>query len=250
MASETELTQPFKQAMDKLQQGYDLAKKKFEELVNKINDQWWMLVSAAGAAFLWWLKDKLGKLRDALERLGKKIKEIVEHHTPVVSLIIASFRWLDKVHSPISELSSKTVAPKDQNMYKWTGDAALAYRTKATAQQGAVDDATKKAEFISGWLMKVAKSNVDTSVELAKKVAEFADSIVALVTKAATIIGLAEAAGELGDLAGDAVEKMINFVIEAAKALVNTLGNVRDLWASAGDHSKLPGGKWPEAVTG
>jgi len=251
MASETELTQPFQEALNKIKQGYDLARQKFIELVDRIKSKWWKLVSVAGAAFMWWLKRKLGQLRAALERLGKKIEEILEHQTPVLSLIIASFRWLDKVHSPMSELSTLTSRPARENLAKWTGDAALSYRTvKIPEQKGAVDDAVAKAEFISGWLMTIATSNVKACAEFGKKIAECADSLVALVTKAATVIGLAEAAGELGDLVGDAVEKAINVLIEQANKLMETLGNVRDLWAKAGDHSKLVNGKWPEAVRG
>jgi hypothetical protein len=70
------------------------------------------------------------------------------------------------------------------------------------------------------------------------------------VAKAATIVGIAEAAGELGDLAGQVVKDGFTLLSEIGKKLINTLGDVRDLWSEVGNHSKLLGGKWPEAVVG
>jgi hypothetical protein len=38
--------------------------------------------------------------------------------------------------------------------------------------------------------------------------------------------------------------------ISIGQRFIDALGNVRDLGTQVGDHSRLPGGNWPEAVRG
>lgn len=251
--SEAELVDPFNQAFEKIKEGIKQAIAKFNELVEKVKDKWWLfaLGGAAGAAAALYVKQGLDKCRDALEQLIEKVNYAIEHQTPVLSLIIASFRWISQVQTPVSELSTLVTRPENENLAKWSGDASTSYRVnKLPEQKGAVDDATAKAAFVSKWLFSIAKSNVDYAVKIAEIVTKFVESLVALVVKAATVVGIAEAAGELGDLAGSVVKDGFTLLTEIGKKLIAALGDVRDLWSEAGDHTKLPGGKWPEAVVG
>src|SRR5688572_12563729 len=95
MASEAELVDPFNQAFDRIKEGIKQAVEKFNELVGRVQDKWWMfsLAGAAGAAAALYIKNGLDQCRDALEQLIQKVQYAVEHQTPVLSLIIASFRW-------------------------------------------------------------------------------------------------------------------------------------------------------------
>jgi len=253
MASEAELVDPFNQAFDKIKEGIKQAVDRFNELVGKVQDKWWMfsLAGAAGAAAALYIKHGLDTCRDALEQLIEKVNYAVEHQTPVLSLIIASFKWISQVETPVSEMSTLVNRPENENLAKWTGDASTSYRIyKLPEQKGAVDDAVAKAQFISKWLFTIAKSNVEYAVKMAEIVVKFVESIVALVAKAATVVGIAEAAGELGDLAGQVVKDGFTALTEIGMKLLTTLGDVRDLWSEVGNHSKLLHGKWPEAVVG
>jgi hypothetical protein len=42
----------------------------------------------------------------------------------------------------------------------------------------------------------------------------------------------------------------MNTLLTIGQRFVDALGNVRDLATQVGDHSKLPGGRWPQAVSG
>src|SRR5688572_14250170 len=182
MASEAELVDPFNQAFDRIKQGIQQACEKFNELVAKVQDKWWMfsLAGPAGAAAALYIKNGLDKCREALEQLIEKVRYAMEHQAPVLSLIIASFRWISQVQTPVSEMSTLVTRPANENLAKWTGDADTSYRIhKLPEQKGAVDDAVLKAQFISKWLFTIAKSNVDYATKMAEIVVKFVESIVA-----------------------------------------------------------------------
>ena len=55
---------------------------------------------------------------------------------------------------------------------------------------------------------------------------------------------------KLSDSVGKVVEDGLNDLISIATRFVDAVGNVRDIAGQVGDHTKLPGGRWPEAVRG
>ncbi len=82
----------------------------------------------------------------------------------MLGLIVAGFDWTDRVKSPVSNLSGKATDPASANLSEWTGGAKSEYDRKAGQQKAAIDDIVKKSEFISAWLLKIAKGNVDYAV--------------------------------------------------------------------------------------
>ncbi|HCT77008.1 MAG TPA: hypothetical protein DGT23_10545 [Micromonosporaceae bacterium] len=244
--SPSEYTEPFNKAFTQMNEGIKNCVDGFNALVNKVKKWAWLL----GAAALLWIKNSLDKARKALEDIMAKLKYALEHQTPVISLMIISFDWIYKVKTPVSELSFTCTKPVNENLTKWTGDAASSYNTKATQQKGAVDDCVAKAEYISQWLFKVAKGNVEFATELAKIITGLAGKFAQALVDASGVVTIPWAIDTLGEAVGDLVTSGLNILLEVGNRLVDALGAVRDLAGAAGDHSKLPGGKWPEAVKG
>ncbi|MFG2062708.1 hypothetical protein ACGFIK_14955 [Micromonospora sp. NPDC048871] len=244
--SQLEYGEPFNKAFDQIRTGIDTAIESFNQLVDKVNSWKWLL----GPAALWWIKNNLDDVRGGLNNVLDRVDHALEHQLPVLSLINISFRWVTDVKSPVSNLSFVTTEPDNQNLAKWTGDAASAYNSKAIKQKAAVDETVVKAEFISQWLFDIAKANVDYAVELAKIVTGLTGKLVQAVAEASTVIDLPWAISTLAKSIGDLVTAGLNTLLTIGQRFVDALGNVRDIATQVGDHSKLPGGQWPQAVRG
>lgn len=241
-----EYTTPFNKAFEDIQTGIQTSVDKFNEIVDQVNRWRWLL----GAAALLWIKNNLDNAREALSRMVEKVKYALDHQLPVLSLISSSFNWIRDVKTPVSELSFAAVDPLNENLAKWSGDAASSYSAKAAQQKGAIDETVVKAEFISQWLFKIAKANVDFAVQLAKIVTGLAGHFTQAAVEATTVIDIPWAISTLAKATGSLVEDGLNTLISIVQRFVDALGNIRDLATQVGDHSKLPGGYWPEAVRG
>ncbi|WP_349876294.1 hypothetical protein ABIH81_19330 [Micromonospora sp. HUAS YX12] len=105
-----------------------------------------------------------------------------------------------------------------------------------------------KAEFISQWLFKIARSNVDYAVELAKIVTGLAGKLAQAATEASTVIDIPWAISTLAKSVGDLVTAGLNTLLTVGQRFMDALGNIRDIATQVGDYSKLPGSQWPQAV--
>lgn len=246
IGNEAEYLDPYSTAFRQMREGMTRATDGFAALVEKVRSVAFLLGSAAMS----WIIQRLKDVKEAIDKLLERVKYAIEHETPVISLINISFRWVREVKTPISELSFVTTEPRDEDLVRWNGDAASAYARKSGQQKAAVDEAVAKAEFISQWLFKIAKSNVDYAVELAKIVTNVAAKIVEAVAEAGGVITIPLVVETLGNAIGGLVESGLNTLLTIGQRFVEALGNVRDLATQVGDHSKLPGGRWPEAVRG
>jgi hypothetical protein len=242
---DVEYTAPFNKAFEDIRDAIKKAVDGFNAVVGHVNDKRWLLGPA-----LFWIKDNLETARDALVKVINLVQHALEHQMPVLSLIYQSFNWVDHVKKPVSELSFPTTEPANQNLAKWTGDTANSYNAKAVKQKAAVDEVVAKAEFISQWLFKIAKANVDYAVQLAKIVTDLAGRFVQAAVDATSVIDLPWAVDTLASMVGTLVKEELNALVSIGQRFVDALGNVRDLATQVGDHSKLPGGAWPEAVRG
>jgi hypothetical protein len=246
VGSASEYSEPFNKAFDQINEGIRKAVDAYNGIVGKVRKWAWLL----GPAALLWIKHCLDKVRKAIEEIKEKIKYALQHQAPVVALMVTSFRWVNDVRTPVSELSFPCTKPQNDNLYKWSGDAAASYNAKAAQQKGAVDDCVAKAEFISQWLFKIAKSNVDFAVKLAEIVTGLAGKVVAAEVDALGVVTIVFSVDALANAVGDLITKGLNVLLTIGQRLVEELGAVRDLASQAGDHSKLPSGRWPEAVRG
>ncbi|MEU5908388.1 hypothetical protein ABZ780_28935 [Micromonospora sp. NPDC047467] len=241
-----EYGEAFNKAFDQIRVGVDLAVEGFNDVVAQVNEWAWIL----GPAALLWIKRNIDAVRRGLREVMDRVDHAVEHQLPVLSLISMSFRWVSEVKTPASQLSFTISEPVDQNLVKWTGDAARAYADKAVKQRAAVDESVVKAEFVSQWLFKIAKANVDYAVELAKIVTKLAGKFAQAAVDATTVINIPWAIDTLAESVGDIVAAGLDTLLTVGQRFVDALGNVRDIATQVGDHSKLPGGRWPEAVRG
>jgi hypothetical protein len=194
------------------------------------------------------LKKQLAAMKKGVDLLVNLVKYVAEHHLPVVSLIVQSFRWITAVQTPVSDLSAKVAEPRNPDLAYWTGTGANVYHQKAGMQRSAIDAVTGKAAFISEWLMKIASANVKYIVSLAQTVVDVGAKFLVVTVEGASVVGIAFAMDRLAE----GVEKLI---AEGVKALVGlgdefmaVVANVRDIVSEVGDHTVLSGGKWPQAV--
>lgn len=247
---ESELIEPFNKAFDQIREGIDKAVEAFEKIVNIAMDWKWGLAGGTGWAAQWWMKSNLDDIRDALNSVIERVNHAVERQLPVVSLIIASFRWLHDVYTPASELPSGITDPISDNFWRWTGVAANAYKAEVTKQVSAAKDIVEKSDFISQWLFKVGQGNLDYAVGLAKIVTGIAGDLAQAASEAVTVIDLPWALSTLAGTIGDLVTAGLDNLLDIGVRFVEALGNVRDIVAEVGDHTNFPGGKWPQTVRG
>lgn len=243
---DNEYAPPFNLAFEQIDGNIDVAIEKFDEVVDNVWRWAWML----GVGGMWWISRNLDDVRSGLDTIIGKVNYALDHQVPVLSLITVSFSWVHDVKTPVSELSFRTTEPANENLYEWTGAAATAYRAKAGTQKNAVDETVVKAEFISGWLFGIAKENVAYAVELAKIVTDLAGKLTQAAIDTATVIDIPWAIDTLAKSAGSLVTAGLNNLLTIGERLIDAVGDVRDLATQVGDHSKLPGGLWPEAVRG
>lgn len=236
------------EAFEKAEKAVEEVRKKLQECIDNVSE--WKVALLIPAPVLLWVKDKLREVGEQVKKLVKLLEYATKHHVPVLSLIYQSFNWIDSVKTPMSELSGPSLQPRDQNLHYWDGAAASAYRTKSTAQQGAINEVVGHAGFISEWLYTIAQTNVDYMIELADFGASMAGELAQAATETATVIDIPWAISTLADQVGALVEQAIKMLIDVGERFVKAVGNVRDLSSRVGDHSKLPGGSWPEAVVG
>ncbi|MFJ9975362.1 hypothetical protein [Streptomyces cyaneofuscatus] len=241
-----EYGEPFNKAFDQIRVGVDLAVEGFNDVVSRVNEWAWLI----GPAALLWIKHNIDAARRGLREVMDRVDHALEHQMPVLSLISMSFRWITEVKTPVSQLSFAISEPIDQNLVKWTGDAARAYADKAAKQRAAVDESVLKAEFISQWLFKIARANVDYAVELATIATNLAGKFTQAAVDATTVINIPWAIDTLAKSVGDIVTAGLDTLLRIGERFVDALGNVRDIATQVGDYSKLPGGRWPEAVRG
>lgn len=236
------------EAFEHAKEAVTAVKGKFDDYMDYLSG--WEVTMAIPAPVLVWVKQKMAEVAKRIKKLIALVEYAVKHYTPVVSLIYQSFNWIDSVRTPMSEMSAPATQPRDQNLHYWEGAAATAYQQKAGDQQKAIGDITTKADFISTWLMNIAKTNVDYMVELADFAAAFAGALVQATVDTATIADIPWAVDALASQTGALVEQQLKMLVDIAQQFVDALGDVRDIASDLGDHSALPGGHWPQAIAG
>lgn len=218
---------------------------KYNAAVHHINDWKYVL----GPALIW-ISKALKKIRDGLDQVVKLVRYAVEHHMPVVSLIVQSFNWQDHVQKDVSAMVHSVEASADPNIAYWEGGAASEYWKRVADQQAAVEAIGGQggmADAISGWLMHVAQLNVDYMTMLVGVVADFLGDLTSAALEGATVFEIPLAIQDLAGAIGGLVSNAIKHLGDIAKQLMDTLANIRDAKSMMID-SRLPGGQWPQAV--
>lgn len=240
------ITGDFNDAIDTVRDGVEKAVDSFEKLVDEINGKAWLI----GPALMLWIKNKLDDVRENAKKLIEKAQYLLEHSTPVLSLIITSFKWLEVGQNPASSIAG-TIPVKGDMLVYWKGEAADAYNNKLPFQQGAASDMATKSDFISTWLFTIVKANVEYATKVAENISLVAGAIAQAAVDAASVFGVIEAINAVAGAVGGIVENALNLLFGIANRVVDLLKNARDASASINNVEKLagpPAGTWPQAV--
>ncbi|GAA3676556.1 hypothetical protein GCM10022267_74280 [Lentzea roselyniae] len=171
----------------------------------------------------------------------------MEHHFPVVSLIVQSFKWLDDVQAPVNGLGQQATTTFLADL--WEGPAASAYKARAAAQNEAIAAVATRADGVSKWLMDIAKHNIEYMTELSKMATGFLGALVTAAIEGATVIGIPFAVKDLAGAIGNLVTQALDNLVGIAKRFAEALSKVRDIKSMMTD-LKLPGQQWQQAVAG
>ena len=251
----------FLEAVDELLPERDTLVDRFNELIDKFNGHWdWLhrnIFNRDGYAQERALIDEIrhhieeatfpditggGSILDVADR-------VINHHTPVVSLFIASLGWVQDVMSPTSEVYNQIWTVEDgRRLAGWGGEARSSYDDIIGQQQSATTAAKDLASFMSGWLSTIAEDNIGYVRFLLDKITEIANHLFAAIAA----IGTSGGVFTLEDVAnaiGTAVAAAIDHLGEIAERIASALTNLIDAEAALSDFSHFPNANWPEAVS-
>jgi ABC-type transporter Mla subunit MlaD len=217
----------FQWAWQKLFGELDDLAKKIQSLVNEINP-------------------KIAQVFDALHRA-------VNGAAPVESLFEVGLDWATTVNPRLSDMGPDMTG--EGTIDAWRGPAANTYGKRVADQVDALDSVVDKVKSTATWLAGVGQANLGYLAELADQGAELAKLIIALTADTAeTAAGAATQAvvalDHTSELVGEVAAKVITYLTALADRLAEVLAQVTELAAEYGDHSGLPGGRWPQAVNG
>lgn len=229
----------------------DHAYQGLEEKVQEIKDNFLAIVQhvrdwkyVLGPALIF-IRNALEKIWEWILKMEALVTVAIRHHFPVVSLIIQGFNWLDHVQAPVSGLPHS----KSAGIANWEGAASNVYNERVAAQNEAIGAVGAKAGEISKWLIDIAKYNVEYMTKLSGMVTELVGKIVSATIEAATVVEIPFAIDAMADAVGQLATAALDNLIGIAERFVEALSKVRDLKSMMND-PKLPGGQWPQAVTG
>ena len=187
----------------------------------------------------------MAALGEKIERIVQDIKGILEHSTPIVSIIVQGFSWLDRAQGPVSELQGVVKVHPDANFGHWEGAARNAYDNAVESQSAALGAIKNKADKISGWLLDIAKANIAFVKELGEAFSGLAGKFVAALSEASTIVGALEAIGKAGDFIEQLVSVCGARLVKVVEMYGAAIGRTRDATSIQYDAAEFPGGKWP-----
>jgi hypothetical protein len=242
-SADYDYVEPFETGMRQMGEAIGSVCESFNRVVRYVYDHRFQF-----APVLLVLKKQLDTMKKGIDQLVGLVKYAVEHHMPVLSLIIQSFRWITQVQTPVSDMSSKVSEPRNPDLAYWEGAGAGEYRRRMGAQKEAVVDVTSRAAFISEWLMKIATANVKYVVELAKTAVDVLSKFVVITVEGVSVVGIAFALDKLAEVVGEAIAEGVKLLVGLGDEFMAAVANIRDIVSQVGDHNKLPGGKWPQAV--
>lgn len=239
-ADERDFTQP-------LEDAYRQVTDKINSVVDACNAGLRHVYDTLGPA-VFVVKKHVESIVRGVNELVKLVRYALEHHVPVVSLIVQSFRWLTEVQSPVSDMSSPVMEARNPELEHWSGSGASAYWKRMGAQRDAINEVAAKAAYISEWLMKIATANVKFMVELATTVVDVLSKFVEVGLEGISIVAIPQAVATLSKEAAGIISKGFGLMAGYANEVMAALGNARDIVSEVGDHTKLPNGQWPQAV--
>lgn len=257
----------FRTAKDLLSVAVGNIRKEWDALVKRINDLLARLEKELNNDSVWatlseWWTDKI---KDAVERVHVLVKEIgqkvsdalgtldkvVAGSVPVLSLFDVGLDWAVKVNTPLSELGPDMTG--GGAIDAWRGPAKVTYEKRVLDQIDAVEATTGKVKTVASWLGTVAEANTAYMVQLADRAAEIVGALVAVVIDGAETAGgaitqIVITLQHCSELIGECVKQALQYLTNLANRLASVVKQITDVAGEYGDHTGLPGGKWPSPV--
>jgi hypothetical protein len=234
------------QAFGQMRTGIDTCVDNFNRIVGGVNHWAWLL----GPIPMYFIKNHLDDLRDALHDGIEVAEKVLRSGVPVLSLFTTSIDYLNAAQAPVSDIAFDISTPRDDNLHYWSGAASAAYQQKQGAQRSAADKAAENATVISKWLFDVGKTNVAYAVEIVQMLVDAGAELVNVVVDAASVIDLQFSLDHLAEAVRKLITAAVNQLVGLANKFVATLGDCRELLARRNDHGAFADGRWPQAVYG
>ncbi len=250
-----------------LEKGLDGIKREWQALIDRINallarvehelnnDSIWATISE------WWtdkIADAVRAVHRLVEEIGTRVGQIldavqkaVSGSVPVGALFQVGLDWATRVNPPLSELAPD-MTPSGK-IDSWRGPAKLTFEKRVQDQVDAVTSTVGKVKVTSGWLADVAQANTAYMVQLGERAAEVVGALVAVVvdgaeTAAGAITQIVITLQHLSEFIGECVTQVLQYTVNLANRLAEVLKQITTLAGEYGDHTGLPGGRWPQPV--
>lgn len=257
----------FRQSKDLLSKVVEQIRKEWDAMVARINelltrlehelnnDSIWSTISE------WWtdkIKDAVEKIHTLVKEIGGKVSEIlasldkvVAGSIPVLSLFDVGLDWAVKVNTPLSELGPDMTGSGAVDA--WRGPAKETYEKRVRDQIDAVEATTGKVKTVATWLAEVAAANTAYMVSMADRAAEVVGALVALVidateTAAGAVTQIVITLQHTSELIGEIVKQTLQYLANLANRMAEVVKQITTVAGEYGDHTGLPGGKWPQPV--
>lgn len=216
----------------------------FDQVVESLN----FVVLTIPAEVVAAIQNLLNEIRQALERIFDTLTELLKRHGPFSALILTSSEWVSAVMAPMrtmsDELSEK--ANEADDLIYWEGKARTKYEQKKKPQQETIREVSEAAKFISGWLMGIARKNVEWLNRLLRLEVEVGIQLVEAAKKARTdpegaVAAALEVIKNLIKAAADELIGATERVLSAAEDKLTVQRHLAEVGVNNG---------WPQAVEG
>ncbi|WP_086661948.1 hypothetical protein [Lentzea kentuckyensis] len=238
--STEDMTSILDRSYDGLEELLQKCTEKFNAAIHHVNEWRYVLTPVMDR-----IHGYLELVREGLRKLEALAQTAWRHHVPVASLIVQSFNWISDVKNPVVGFNH----PKTNLAYEWEGKAATAYWDKVTAQNDASAVVAAKADEVSKFLMDIATANVGYMTTLVRMATKFLAKFVEVACETVGVVTIPNAIEKLAGGIGALTEEYLGLMADSAKRIVEGCARLRTLSSLMSD-VKLPGGQWPQAVTG
>ncbi|OJF10314.1 hypothetical protein [Couchioplanes caeruleus] len=248
------------QAVDKIRKEWDAMVARINALLERLehelnNDSVWATISE------WWtekIKDAVEKVHSLIKVIGQQVSEVlasvdkvVAGSVPVLSLFEVGLDWAVKVNTPLSDLGPDMTG--SGAIDAWRGPAKETYEKRVRDQIDAVEAATGKVKTVGNWLAEVAAANTAYMVSLADRAADVVGALVAVIidateTASGAVTQIVITLQHTSELIGEIVKQTLQYLANLANRMAEVVKQITAVAGEYGDHTGLPGGKWPTPV--
>lgn len=257
----------FRNGVSALEEGLAGVRHEWQSLVNRVSDLLARVEHELNDDSIWatiseWWTEKIAeavrKVHRMVEQIGAKISQLldavqqaVSGAVPIGSLFEVGFNWATAVNPLLSDLGPDMTG--SGKIDSWHGPAKVTYEKRVQDQIDAVESTVSKVKVTSAWLADVAQANTAYIVQIGERAAEVLGALAAVVVDGAETAGgavtqIVITLQHLSELIGTAVTQVLQYVLNLANRLAEVLKQLNTLAGEYGDHTGLPGGKWPQSV--